>query len=48
MLSGGAPTLAGTSLFTMRKICTHMEYEVNHNDIKEWGTFGSMDGAFIT
>ena len=29
--SGGAPTLAGTLMFTMWKITTHMKCEVRHN-----------------
>ena len=29
--SGGAPTPAGTSMFTIWKICTHMKCEVKHN-----------------
>ena len=32
MSGGGAPTLAGTSMFTSCvKICTHMKCEVEHN-----------------
>ena len=29
--SGGAPTLAGTSMFTVWNLCTHMKCEVRHN-----------------
>ena len=31
MLSGGAPTPAGTSMLTMGKNCAHMKCEVKHN-----------------
>ena len=31
MSTGGAPTRAGTSMFTMWKICTGMKCEVKHN-----------------
>ena len=42
MSTGGTPTLAGTSMFTMWKICTRMKCEVKHN-----GDMG-MGGAFMT
>ena len=32
-VSGGAPTLVGTSMFTMWKICTHTKCEVKHNGV---------------
>ena len=43
--SGGAPTPAGTSMFTMRKICTHMKCEVKHNGNMGMGLI--MGGAFM-
>ena len=35
--SGGAPTPAGTSMFTMWKICTHMKCELKHNGDMKMG-----------
>ena len=48
MLSGGAPTPAGTSMLTMWKICTDMKCEVNINGIWEWGIYSLMDGLIMT
>ena len=47
VLSGGAPTPAGTSMLTMWKICTHMKCEVKHNGDMGMGYFCLiMGGAF--
>ena len=48
MSSGGAPTPAGTSMFTIQKISAHMKCEVKHNGdmgmghlwLNEWGIYG--------
>ena len=37
---GGAPILAGTSMFIMWNFCTHMKCEVKHMGIWEWGIYG--------
>ena len=42
--SGGAPTLANTSMFTMWKICTHMECEIGR---WEWGIYGKVSCCFF-
>ena len=45
---GGAPTPAGTSMFTMWKICTHMKCEVKHNgDMGMGHLWLIMGGAFM-
>ena len=46
--SGGTPTPAGTSMFTMWRICTHMKCEVKMG-IWEWGhLWFIIGGAFMT
>ena len=48
VLSGGAPTPAGTSMLTIWKNCTHMKCEVKHNGdmrmghlwLNGWGIYG--------
>jgi len=48
VLSGGAPTSAGTSMFTMEKICTHMKCEVKRNGGMGMGHLWLiMGGAFM-
>ena len=53
--SGGAPTPAGTSIFTMLKFCTHMKCEVRHNwDMgmghlwfSGWDIYDLVSGTFM-
>ena len=54
MSSWGAPTPAGTSMFTMQKLCTHMKCKVKHNWdmgmghllLNGVGIYDLMGGAF--